>query len=264
MYSLQVHNIYNDICQSVFSNKEDNVVWTIKAMICLLPLVVTSNVLLQEGFDIEQFRVFCWYYTCIDLKHKPITKRMAHQKRLQHLLVSPCVNRTIQRAPWSHCIWAAFIRFRRTTSGTYSSWCCSSDIEKRREVAEYARSSERFGTCCALLGEFKTTRSIVYTNSYALWNLFPKLVSNCSEIVVAKNISTVKNGPDIVRPCHQCIATATDFETFDRRDMRNILQTRHAHLVVSTWHKEIERFENANNVSQVRLKKKPFEGMLKD
>lgn len=102
-----------------------------------------------------------------------------------------------------------------------------------------------------------------HTNK-GMWNCFPIMVSYCSYIVEAKNVSAVKHNLSVVRPCHRCIATVSDFETMATCDVRQRLHTTHVRRVVAGCLKQIESLEKAGDVSQIRSHKKTIEATLKE
>lgn len=62
-------------------------------------------------------------------------------------------------------------------------------------------------------------------------------VSYCSDIVAAKNVSAVKHGLNIFKPCNQCIATKIELHNMDKSVMRHILRTVHARGLVRNCRK---------------------------
>ena len=65
----------------------------------------------------------------------------------------------------------------------------------------------------------------VRTRSCGVWNCFPALVSYCADIIEVKNVSAVKQGLSVQKPCHSCLATLQDFMRITKREVRHRVHT---------------------------------------
>lgn len=108
-----------------------------------------------------------------------------------------------------------------------------------------------------------TTGFIVRSTTCGTWRCFPAVVSYCSDIPEAKNLTTVRHGLTVTRPCHRCLATLSDFEKFSDCLPRHRSQTTDVRRIVAECKGQLQSLVNTRPVNLVRLQKQKIEDTLK-
>lgn len=118
-------------------------------------------------------------------------------------------------------------------------------------------------TALKSLEDVAPTGFLVSSRSSGTWRCFPALVSYCADIPEAKNLTTVKHGLAVTRPCHRCLGTLSDFEKCSNPVNRHRSHTAEVRRIVSELAKKVQSLEGTRQVHQVRLLKKSIEETLK-
>lgn len=86
------------------------------------------------------------------------------------------------------------------------------------------------------------------------WMCFPLLVSNCCDIVEAKNVSTVKHGLSVNTPRNRCLAFVDDFDRTSKFTLRDRHSTENLSIHLKTTNSWLIVMEKAETLTKSHSK----------